>query len=96
MTLYASSADRALTASQRFHQFPRAGEAGKNIVITRSSDTVDATSVDTSFIGHSYFADTRSVLTDLFSLIRYDLPPQSRFGLEKQMLNQQIYWKFKP
>lgn len=96
VTLYASSADRALAASEHFHRFSRAGEAGRNIVITRSSDTVDATRADTSLLGHSYFADTRSVLADLFSLIRYDLPPQSRFGLEKQMLNQQIYWKFKP
>jgi esterase/lipase superfamily enzyme len=62
----------------------------------RSTDTVDATTVDTSLIGHSYFADNRSVLADLFSLIRYDLPPQSRFGLEQQILNQEIYWKFKP
>jgi esterase/lipase superfamily enzyme len=96
VTLYASSTDRALAASQRFHQFPRAGEAGNKIVIMRSADTVDATTVDTSLLGHSYFADSRSVLADLFSLIRYDLPPQSRFGLEQQMLNQQIYWKFKP
>lgn len=96
VTIYASSTDRALTASQRFHQFPRAGEAGNNIVITRSMDTVDATAADTSFIGHSYFADSRSVLADLFSLIRYDLPPQNRFGLEQERWNQQIYWKFKP
>jgi esterase/lipase superfamily enzyme len=96
VTLYASSTDRALTASQHFHQFPRAGEAGNNIVIMRSTDTVDATDVDTSLIGHSYFADNRSVLEDLFLLIRYNLPPESRFGLEQQMLNQQIYWKFKP
>lgn len=96
ITLYASSTDRALALSRRFHQFPRAGEAGPNIVIVPRVDTVDATTIDTSFLGHSYFADNRSVLGDLFSLIRYDLPPQHRFGLEQQSSNRQVYWKFKP
>jgi esterase/lipase superfamily enzyme len=31
VTLYASSTDRALIASQHFHQFPRAGEAGNKL-----------------------------------------------------------------
>ena len=96
VTLYASSADMALTASQRFHQFPRAGESGAHIVTVPGVDTIDATRVDTGFLGHSYYADNRSILADLFQLIRYDLPPKSRFGLEPQMWNQQLYWRFRP
>jgi esterase/lipase superfamily enzyme len=96
VTLYASSADLALATSQRIHRFPRAGESGTHIVTVSGVDTIDATKVDTGFLGHSYYADNRSILADLFQLIRYDLPPKSRFGLEQQMWNQQIYWRFRP
>jgi esterase/lipase superfamily enzyme len=96
VTLYASSADLALIASQQFHKYSRAGESGKNIVILRGIDTIDATRVDTGFLGHSYFADNRSILADVFSLFRYDLPAQSRFGLEPEKWNQMSYWSFKP
>jgi esterase/lipase superfamily enzyme len=96
VTLYASSADLALTASQQFHKYSRAGESGKNIVVLSGIDTIDATRVDTGFLGHSYFADNRSILADVFSLFRYDLPAQSRFGLEPVKWNQLSYWSFKP
>ena len=96
VTLYASSADLALVASQRFHKYSRAGESGKNLVVLRGVDTIDATKVDTGLLGHSYYADNRSILADLFNLIRYDLPPPQRFGLQEQTWNQLFYWSFRP
>ena len=59
-------------------------------------DTIDATKVDTGLLGHSYYGDNRSVLSDLFSLVRYDLPPEQRFGLIRHTLRQEIYWAFVP
>ena len=85
-----------LTASQQFHKYSRAGESGKNLLVLPGIDTIDATKVDTGLLGHSYYADNRSILADLFNLFRYDLPPQSRFGLEQEKWNQLFYWVFRP
>lgn len=95
ITLYASSRDKALNASEKFHQSPRAGDAGEGLVILNGLDTVDATNVDTSFIGHSYYAENRSVMSDMFYLIREGLPPEKRFSLE--MVSQPVgkYWRIR-
>lgn len=95
ITLYASSGDKALVVSRKFHSFSRAGESGDNLTIVRGVDTVDASKVDTSLLGHSYYGDNRVVLHDMFDLIRYDLPPEHRFGLEKQQKAIGSYWTFR-
>src|SRR5262249_3928272 len=41
-TLYASSQDRALRASQTLAGYPRAGEAGAGLVVLGGVDTIDA------------------------------------------------------
>jgi esterase/lipase superfamily enzyme len=96
ITLYASSNDNAIKASKVLHSYPRAGESGDDIVIAAGVDTVDASTVDTSFMGHSYFADKRNVLSDLFYLIREGKPPGERFGLEFRANPRGGYWAFKP
>ncbi len=98
ITMYASSKDRAIWLSKKFHSFSRAGEAGKNIVVTRGVDTVDATIVDTSMfgLGHSYFATKRTVLGDIFELINKNTPPNKRFGLRQKTHQKGPYWEFVP
>jgi len=46
VTLYVSADDRALQASRKIHESPRAGEAGDNIIIMKGIDTIDATGLD--------------------------------------------------
>ena len=41
-------------------------------------DTVDASGIDTSALGHSYIAAEPLLLKDLFMLMRYDLRPLER------------------
>jgi esterase/lipase superfamily enzyme len=94
VTLYASSRDKALKASRKFHAAPRAGESGKHILITDGVDTVDASTVDTSFLAHSYFSTRRSVLSDIFYLITQGHPPQQRHGLESRIHKKGVYWAF--
>jgi len=96
ITLYASSKDKALIASRKFHRSPRAGDSGKAITIVSKVDTIDATAVDTGLFGHSYYADNRSILSDIFSLIRTGDPPDKRFGMRAAHLNQMTYWQFRP
>jgi esterase/lipase superfamily enzyme len=95
ITLYASSRDEALIASRRFHGgFPRAGDSEPEPISIDGVQTIDASAVDTSLLGHSYFGDNRSVISDLFNLIHYGGPP--RFGLEVVNRSPKNYWRFRP
>lgn len=96
VTLYASARDKALEMSQTFHRYPRAGDVSGGVVVVPGIDTIDATAVDTSLTGHSYFADGTSVLADLFYLLRLGLPPTERDGLEAADAGGEEYWRFVP
>jgi esterase/lipase superfamily enzyme len=95
ITLYASSKDLALAASKRVHGYPRAGDSGAGLVVVSGIETIDATSVDTNLLGHSYFAEARSVLADMFYLIRDGLRANQRFGLQPVESSDGRHWRFK-
>ena len=98
VTLYASSNDMALAASRNLHGgYRRLGESGNDIVVMRDLDTVDASSVSTEFLGHSYFGDSSTVMSDLVYVIQKSLTPQerSRFALEPVRAAIGNYWRFK-
>ncbi len=92
-TLYASSGDHALRISQFINGYPRAGDT-REIVVVNGIDTIDASAVDTSLLGHSYFGDERSILGDIFALLRQGLPPGERFGLAARQADNLKYWAF--
>jgi esterase/lipase superfamily enzyme len=96
-TLYASSNDLALKLSKALHHYPRAGDAGPSLVIADGVDTVDASEVDTSIfgLGHSYFAQKRSILSDVYNLLRHGSAPDGRFDLTASETAQGRYWKYK-
>lgn len=93
VTMYASSRDKALKLSRRFHSAPRAGESGAQIIITNGVDTIDASTVDTSLLGHSYASSIREVLSDMSYLLK-GLPPGSRHGLVQKVHTKGNYWAF--
>jgi esterase/lipase superfamily enzyme len=96
-TLYASSDDFALTLSKSFNGHPRAGDAGNGLVTMPGLDTIDATGVDASFLGHSYFSNARTVISDIFYIVNGGLPPDRRHGLIREHDDAgQIYWRFQP
>lgn len=95
ITLYASSRDKALTWSKTMHGYPRAGDTNPVKVVVPGVDTIDASSVDTGLTGHSYYADSRSILFDLFNLLRHGRPPDERFGLLPREHNGLRYWEFR-
>lgn len=95
-TLYASSGDLAIKASAKYHQSPRAGSAGEKLVIMDGLDTIDATPVKTDFLAHSYYGDSRTLISDMFYLINGNLPPDKRSGLEERTLRGKKYWVFRP
>ena len=95
VTLYASSKDKALHASKTVHDFPRAGESGTNIVLVKGIDTIDVSSLDTDFLGHSYIAENRSVVTDIFHLIA-GVPAAKRICLSSVSKQELSYWLYGP
>lgn len=97
-TLYASSVDKALLASKMIHGYRMLGDANPSPEVIPAMDTVDVTAVDTSFIGHSYYGDETSVISDLFYLIRDDksLREYQRARLAKVGDPPDEYWRFQP
>ena len=94
ITLYASSEDLALAASKRVHGYARAGDSGTGLIVMDGVETIDATGVDTSLLKHSYFAEKRSALSDMFYLIKNEARPDQRF-LNPVRNAAGRYWAFK-
>jgi hypothetical protein len=91
-TLYASSLDKALRAAKRLMgDYPRAGSAGEDLVVIEGIDTVDASNIKTDFLDHSYYGSNRTIIGDLFHLIRNGLTPVGR-GLTQLERNGRPYW----
>ncbi len=95
ITLYASSDDSALKLSKTLHGEERIGQAGDNILVFKGLNTIDATGIDTSLLGHSYFAEKEVLVKDLKDIIDKSLPPTQRKSLIEKMKSKLAYWKFK-
>jgi esterase/lipase superfamily enzyme len=92
VTLYASSDDRALRASNTFHHYRRIGEAGPGLLVLPGLDTVDASGADFTYFGlnHAYFGGPR-VLRDLGVLLQKGLTPAQR-KLQERKRTPLSYW----
>ena len=94
VTLYASSNDEALLMSKRLHGYPRAGDSGNGLIVVEGVETIDVSNVDTSLIGHSYYGNNDTVLTDLFYVLTDPKPARDRQWLQAVPLGQMVYWVF--
>ena len=77
VTLYVSDNDKALQASAGFRVgTPRAGllEGGLMGVSEPGFEVVDATPVAADFLDHSYYANNRSMLADIYCLLGGSAP----------------------
>jgi esterase/lipase superfamily enzyme len=70
VTLYTSKTDLALIASRYFNHGVRAGDSGSEPVTFPGLETIDATAVDSSLLGHSYYGSNVDVLYDLGQLLK--------------------------
>ena len=95
-TLYASSRDRALLISRYFHNYQRLGETEPELIVAHGMDTIDASLVDTSLLGHSYIGDVQSIVSDLHELVVAGKRPIQRLGLEALERGELVYWTIKP
>ncbi len=95
VTLYTSKTDLALIASKYFNRVPRAGDSGSELVLVPGIQTIDATAVDSSLLGHSYYGSNVNVLFDLGELLS-GKPIESRDYLRPNSDVNKPYWYFVP
>jgi esterase/lipase superfamily enzyme len=91
-TLYASSKDKPVWLSEVIHGYPRAGLIPP-VTVADGMDTVDASELELTFLGHSDFATERPLIYDLYQLIKAKLAAKDRQGLEKIYINGVLYWR---
>jgi esterase/lipase superfamily enzyme len=95
VTLYVSNRDEALDLSKRLHGgIPRAGDSSESVVIIDGIDTVDVSAVDSTFLGHSYVADNKTVLSDVFCILRGETSAAKRCGLAPARSESGRFWRF--
>ena len=96
LTLYASNRDIALNASQKVHRFPRAGDARPGVLLAQGVESIDASLLETDYLGHSYFGDSPYLVEDLRQLIEKRLPAKVRKSMHQMPIGQRHYWEFRP
>jgi esterase/lipase superfamily enzyme len=92
VTLYISSRDRALALSRNLHDGPRAGEPEGGLLGLGGIDTIDASAVSTDFMGHDYYAESDTLLTDLHCLLGAGTPPERRPALRPVWDKPKTWW----
>lgn len=93
ITLYASSNDWALKASKTFHGYQRAGDTGENLTVVPGLVTIDSSSAETGFLGHSYFAESKSIIDDILGIFSGRPKPEERPPLIPAESAAGRYWK---
>lgn len=96
VTLYASSVDFPLKYSRYVTQHERLGQVinGKPVLIP-GMDSIDATPVIQSFVGHSYIFDERALINDVRGVLQGD-PPEKRPELRTIHQQNSTFYGFVP
>ena len=93
LTVYASANDVALSFSEMLHSDKRAGKNAAALASVPGVDVVDASGVDSSFIGHQYYGESTSVVSDVFWLLRVGAPPDRRRSLRPLVAGVGKIWQ---
>ena len=101
MTLYVSSADKALTISRTLTGVPRAGDVPTDgPVLVPRIETIDVTAVGEELLGlnHNVFAATRALIDDIKILLTSgQRPPNSRLSQIRpypEPPSEATYWRY--
>jgi esterase/lipase superfamily enzyme len=94
-TLYASSRDLALAASQTLQGYVRAGDTSHGVLIVPPIQTVDASRASADLLGHGYVASSAGILNDIRKLISRHWPASQR-GLPIRHARDGDYWVYVP
>ena len=91
-TLYINESDLALELSELLHSGPRAGERDSDPLVVQPVETIDATKISASFLGHSFYQRNETVLGDITDLIIGKLSANQR-NLTEINVAQKRYWE---
>jgi esterase/lipase superfamily enzyme len=96
MTLYANSKDKALDAAEALRLGRRrAGDVENGrIVVVDGVESIDASGLDTGFLGHSYFAQEQHVIRDVTRVMSAAAPPEDRPWLRRRESGDEVWWAF--
>ena len=90
VALYASNSDQALSLSRQVHGYRRAGDFTDGALIVQGIDTIEASGIDTSLLGHSYYGSIKTVLSDIGGVLTTGSRAEKRAGLKPVS----GYWQF--
>lgn len=96
LTLYVSNRDRALGLSSLSHSRERLGSSLPDVMLAKGMQSVDASRIETDFLGHGYFANSSTLLADITQIIKERRFAESRPGLREMKLDQGRYWEIQP
>lgn len=94
VSLYASSSDKALIASNMINESERVGDTRNGIVVVDGIESIDMSELDDNLfsLGHSYVSESNRALDDLYHFLINGLPADMR--RLKKLLNgeSKTYW----
>jgi esterase/lipase superfamily enzyme len=95
-TMYVSAKDKVLGISSMLRKDrPRAGYTPPTTTVD-GIDTVEATGIDVTILGHAYFAEAAGILYDMHELLFHNTPPERRPRLFKHTTSAGVpYWVVK-
>ena len=93
-TSYVSGRDQALMISGWLHSFPRVGITPPTFVL-QGMDTVLVNDLDLGDFAHGYVGASRTVLSDIFTLLSANLSPNERHAIEAISVGDLAYWRIK-
>ena len=94
MTVYVSQTDEALVAAKNYaRQSQSVGDPSK-LVIVPQVDTIDVSGMNRNVLNFSYGAGNKTMLNELFQVIKLDNPPARRSWLKETKHDGKVYWQF--
>lgn len=93
-TSYVSDEDKALKVSGWLHNYPRVGVMPPTFVLS-GMDTVIVNNLDLGGFSHGYVGTSRTILNDIFALLKDNAAPQSRFSIEAHSASGVSCWRLK-
>ncbi|AQS49307.1 hypothetical protein BMG03_17040 [Thioclava nitratireducens] len=94
VTSYVSDLDAALKVSGWLHSFPRVGITPPTFVLS-GMDTVLVNDLDLGNFSHAYVGSSRTILSDIFALLKSNAEPVDRHAIERVSDNFGNYWRMK-
>ncbi len=94
VTSYVSDMDKALKFSGWLHSFPRVGIAPP-IFVLEGVDTIVVNDMNLGDFKHGYLSSSRTILSDIFSLLKHGLSPSERHSLSAVSDSYGDYWRIR-